>query len=137
MKDYVKQLRGLITGVDQKTGALERQFQRFAYDLYQQYDRAYNMQIGNEFGFNYFVYNGGLVVDSREFCIEHNGNVYSMDEAKEWINWVSPTTGEKPSYMNYPGYDPMIDFGGYNCRHFPGWIPDELAIKMRPELNDE
>jgi hypothetical protein len=41
---------------------------------------------------------------------------------------------EVPSYMNYPGYDPLVDRGGYNCRHQLGYISEELAYKLRPEL---
>lgn len=134
MKDFTKQLREVVTGVDKKIGGLERQFQRFTYDVYQQFDRAYNLTIGNEFGFKYFIYQGGLIEDTREFCVLNNGKVFSIEEAKEWGEWVSPTTGEVPSYLNYPGYSPLVDFGGYNCRHFAGWIDDELAKQMRPDL---
>ena len=127
-------LKDKITGSKEYTGGLERQFQRYAYDLYQQYDRSYSDSLAEEFDFNYFIYQGGLVTDSREFCVEHNGKVYSREEAEEWPTWKSPTTGDTPSYLGYPGYDPLTDFGGYNCRHFPGWISDELAKEMRPGL---
>ena len=55
MKDYVKLLREKITGSEKTDGLLERQFQRYGYNLYQQYDAAYNLTLGNEFGFNYFI----------------------------------------------------------------------------------
>jgi hypothetical protein len=149
MKDYVRSLRETISGVDEKAGALERQFQRYAFDLYQQYDAAYNLTLGNELGFNYFIYQGGLVDDSRDFCVAHNNKVWSKDEAKDWPEWT-PVQGEYPegyevkakniyevpSYMNYPGYDPLIDRGGYNCRHSIGWIADDLAFDMRPDLKE-
>ena len=134
LKDYVQMLQDKITGTEEYTGGLERQFQRYGYDLYSQYDAAYNKTLGNEFGFTYFIYQGGLVKDSREFCVEHNGKIYSVDEAQEWATWRSPTTGEVPSYLGYPGYDPLIDLGGYNCRHMLGWINDELAFAMRSDL---
>jgi hypothetical protein len=147
MKDYTRALREMISGVDTKTGMMERQFQRYVYDLYQQYDAAYNMVLGNEFGFKYFIYQGGLIKDSRDFCAAHNNKVWSTEEAKEWVNWF-PALGEYPagyeikqsdiysvpSYMNYPGYDPLIDRGGYNCRHALGWIPEDMAFDMRPDL---
>lgn len=136
MKDYTQDLKKYITGSPEYKGGLERQFQRYAYDLYQQYDAAYNMVLGNEMGFTYFIYQGGLVEDSREFCREHNNKVYSIEEAKKWGEWVSPTTGETPSYLGYPGYDPLIDRGGYNCRHALGWISDDIALSMRPELKN-
>jgi hypothetical protein len=146
---FVKALKDTIVGHYNSAGSLERQFQRFGYDLYQQYDAAYNLTLGNEFGFNYFIYQGGLVNDSRDFCAAHNNKVWSIEEAKTWVSWT-PSMGEYPagyavkakdiysvpSYMNYPGYDPMIDRGGYNCRHAFGWIPDDMAFQMRPELKN-
>ena len=147
IKDYTKALREMVTGSPDKTGALERQFQRFAYDIYQQYDAAYNLMLGNEFGLKYFIYQGGLVVDSRDFCAAHNNKVWSIEESELWPEWT-PSKGEypegyvvkqkdiysTPSYMSFPGYDPLIDRGGYNCRHAMGWLSDDIAFGMRPEL---
>jgi hypothetical protein len=53
-------------------------------------------------------------------------------QSKEGTKYPPDVT---PGYMNYPGYDPLVDRGGYNCRHIIGWIPDELAFKYRPELS--
>ena len=149
MKDLVKLLKEKITGTDKSPGIMDRQFQRYAYDLYQQYDAAYNAVLGNEFGFNYFIYQGGLIEDSRDFCAAHNNKVWSKEEAEMWVRWT-PSMGEYPagyevkakdlysvpSYMSYPGYDPLIDRGGYNCRHALGWISDDIAFSMRPDLKD-
>lgn len=154
IKEYTKMLRELITGTEEykgkyRPGALDRQYQRYAYDLYQQYDAAYNVTLGNEFGFTYFAYEGGLIVDSRDFCAAHNDKVFSIEESKAWAIWT-PTEGgfpvgwevkqtdiyKVPSYLGYPGYDPLIDRGGYNCRHHLGWLPDDLAFKMRPDLEN-
>ena len=146
-KAYINDLSKLITGSEEYKGGLERQFQRYAYDLYQQYDAAYNQTLGNEFGFTYFIYQGGLIDDSRDFCAAHNNKVWSIEEMKTWGTWI-PADGEYPagyevkakdlsavpSYLGYPGYDPGIDRGGYNCRHALGWIGDELAYELRPEL---
>ena len=66
-REYIKSLREMITGTTDRNGGLERQFQRYAYDLYQHYDAAYNLVLGNKLGLKYFVYQGGLVRDSRDF----------------------------------------------------------------------
>lgn len=148
MKDYVKILKEKIVGTTDKTGALERQFNMYAYDLYQQYDAAYNLTVGNKLGFNYFIYQGGLIADSRDFCAAHDGKVWSREEAQTWKDWT-PAQGEYPagyevkakdlysvpSYFQ-PGYDPLINRGGYHCRHSLGWIPDEIAVQMRPDLKE-
>lgn len=119
----------------------------FVYNGYQQYDRAYNKYLALEFGIKYFMYQGGLVGDSRDFCVCHNNIVWSVDEAQEWKTWT-PSKGKYPegykiqqvdinavpSYLSYPGYDPLVDAGGYNCRHIIGFISYELAGKYRPDL---
>ena len=147
MREYVKSLKEMITGSPDTRGGLERQFQRFAYDIYQQYDAAYNLMLGNEFGFTYFIYQGGLITDSRDFCAAHNNKVWSIEESEDWGSWT-PSQGEYPatyevkakdiysvpSYLGYAGYDPLIDRGGYNCRHAMGWISDNMAKRLRPEL---
>lgn len=149
LKDYVKSLHDTIVGHYKSVGGLERQFQRYAYDLYQQYDAAYNQTLGNEFGFTYFIYQGGLITDSRDFCAAHNNKVWTIEEMKAWPIWT-PAKGEYPagyevkakdiyavpSYLGYAGYDPGIDRGGYNCRHSLGWIGQQLAEELRPELKD-
>jgi hypothetical protein len=150
MKVYSNALKDMITGSPDYKGGLEKQFDRYAFDLYQQYDRAYNTTIGNELGFTYFIYQNGLVADSRDFCVAHDGKVWSIEESKSWKDWT-PSKGEYPagyevkakdinavpSYLNYAGYDPLIDLGGYNCRHCLGWLPDDMAFDMRPELKNE
>lgn len=146
MKDFISAIRENIIG-SEKSGVIDRQFQQFAYDTYQQYDAAYNKKLSEEFDMRYFIYQGGLVVDSRDFCVCHEGNVYTTKESEEWKEWT-PSMGiypegyeikqkdvnARPSYMKYEGYDPLVDRGGYNCRHIIAYISEEYAFKLRPEL---
>jgi len=157
-KDFIRGLKDMLQGVPKtivkdgkriitQTGALEKLYQRYAYDLYQQYDAAYNKALADEFDMNYFMYQGGLIEDSRDFCVAHNAKVWSREEADTWKNW-RPVDGQypegykvkqkdiykHPGYMDYEGYNPFIDRGGYRCRHGLGWISDELAYRLRPEL---
>lgn len=158
MKQYIQGLSDLVNGIPKEvikdgkkvitqTGGLEKQYQRYAYDLYQQYDRAYSVSLADEFEMKYFIYQGGLISDSRDFCAAHNNRVWSREEAEEWVKWM-PYMGtypenyevkakdlyEIPSYLSYAGYTPLVDAGGYRCRHSIGYISDELAFELRPEL---
>jgi hypothetical protein len=149
MSDFTKSLKVELLGEKGETGKLERQFNRYAYDVYQQYDASYNKSLADEFDLKYFVYQGGLVEDSRDFCREHNDHVYTTEEAQtEWPTWTPAksvnidTFKQKdiyahPGYMDYEGYDPLVDRGGYNCRHILSYISKGLAIKLRPELAEE
>jgi hypothetical protein len=147
IREYTKILRDKITGTDAYKGGLEKQVNQYVTDLYQTYDMAYNKTIGNELGLTYFIYQGGLIDDSRDFCAAHNNKVWSIEEAQEWPTWT-PADGEYPagyevkakdiyavpSYLGYPGYSALVNLGGYRCRHMLGWITDDIAFKMRPDL---
>lgn len=144
MKDFVRGLNTLIVGEDGKPGGLERQFNRYAHDLYMQYDSAYSTALADATGMNYFIYQGGTVKDSRDFCVANNNKVFKREDAEKWRTWT-PSQGvypegykvkqkdqsAVPSYLDYPGYDPLTDRGGYNCRHYIGWITDSIAQRMK------
>jgi len=147
MRGFIKTIKENIIGTDEKPGSLDRQFKRFTYDTYMQYDRAYNKKLAEEFGFKYFIYQGGLIDDSRDFCVCHVDKIFSVKETQEWFKWVpadceypegyemkSKRPNEVPSYLGFLGYDPIVDMGGYNCRHIAAFIPDELAKKIRFDI---
>lgn len=151
MKEFIKQMRGFVSGTAQKEGISERKFKQFAFDVYQQYDATYNNKVAEEFDMKYFIYSGELVGDSRDFCAAHQDKVFSVEETKSWATWT-PAQGQQeraypagweikqkdiyavPSYLGYPGYDPLTDRGGYRCQHNLAYISEELAFEMRPEL---
>lgn len=155
MKEFIRIIKEKVNGTETEKGLLDRQLRRYAYDTYQQYDSAYNKKLAEEFGMRYFIYQGGLVIDSRDFCVCHDGKIFSIEETDEWKNWtpdqceypaahpMQAKEGSKyppdavPGYLQIPGYDPLVDRGGYNCRHIIGWIADELAYKYRPDLKEE
>lgn len=144
IRDLIKTLEIQITGGEQM-GLLERRLKGFAHDVFTQYDRAYSWNMAKEFKMEYFVYSGGLVKDSRDFCTEMEGRVFHISEAKSWKKWTPAKKTRPfvvkqkcvtcvPSYINYAGYEPLIDLGGYNCRHNIAYISKEMAFKLRPEL---
>lgn len=150
MKAFIKIIKDNINGTDEKKGLLDRQLKRYAYDTYQQYDASYNKKLAEEFDMKYFIYQGGIIKDSRDFCVCHNNKVFSIEESELWKTWIpsdcddytegwpkAKDLSEHPGYMDYPGYDPLVDRGGYNCRHILGFISDELAFKLRPDIKTE
>lgn len=94
-----------------------RNMRRYASQMVQdslmQFDAAVSMKTAKESGADKFEYFGGLVDDSRDWCIRHVGKVYTQDEINElWAEnaWQGKADG-----------DPMIVRGGYNCQHH--WLP--------------
>lgn len=82
-------------------------------DAVMQFDGAFMKGQFDRKEVKYFRYEGGLVATSREFCMEHQGNVYTEDEIYNiWAggSWAGQIQG-----------DPFIVRGGYNCNHF--WVP--------------
>jgi hypothetical protein len=78
-------------------------------------DAAYGIFVMRDAGVERFVYRGGLVAGSREFCRSHNNKTYTEAEIRQI--WSRQTWGGKR-----PG-DPFVTRGGYNCRHY--WVPAE------------
>lgn len=147
-KDFIAGMNDLITGSGEKPGGIESHLNRYAHDLYMTYDRAYATSLAEETGLKYFIYTGGKVEDSRDFCVAHDGKVWTTDESKKWPEWT-PAKGvypegykikqkdrnAVPSYIaSFDGYQPLIHCGGFNCRHHVAYIMQELAEDMRPDL---
>lgn len=110
-----------------KFGKIKSHFQTIAQDLFVEHDRNVNNEFADRLGLMAFIYEGGLIETSREFCQEKNGKVFTREEAEQW---AFEDFDGKPS----GGYDPLSNMGGYNCRHHAGWIDEKEAIRRRPDL---
>jgi hypothetical protein len=106
-----------------KGGALDELHKEVTNDIVATADRLVGEQFRGELGLNFGIYEGSIIRTSRDFCIDHAGKLYHTSEIEKF----DPKTA-KP-----PGYNPFIDLGGYNCRHFFNWVSDELAIRIRPD----
>lgn len=113
------------------SGYIERHFMRWSYDFYQQFDRLSQLEYKNALGYEYGIYAGTLVDDSRDFCEQRNNFLYTEAEI---VSWNKDTWQGK-----IPRQDVRTACGGYNCRHSINWISDELAatlIKRGMKLNE-
>ncbi|MFO0089780.1 MAG: hypothetical protein ACK518_03165 [bacterium] len=99
---------------------VNKYFNRWTGDIYSQYQRAAANEVRKKIGLKYAIYQGGLIETSRKFCIDRNNKVFSEDEIKSWVDL---DFNGKP----VTGYDPIIDCGGYNCRHRLDWVSDSFA----------
>lgn len=150
LADFKKSLKDKIVGNDEVSGGFEKYYRTFAYDLYQEYDRAYGKQMATEFGMDYAIYQGGLIKDSRDFCRDHEDHVYTREEIADFGKWTyakaknittfndpGSQTGT-PSYIDkFPDYDAFVHCGGFNCRHQLSWITKSAALRLRPDLAEE
>lgn len=124
--DFKKQMKTLVQGDAKVNGELTKHMNTFAYDTYQQFDRTAGEMFAEQLSLNAFIYNGGKIDTTREFCRERNGKVFTIDEAMGWkkLEWDGKNKN----------YNPLQDAGGYNCRHTLDYISNQMAIRLRPEL---
>lgn len=117
-----------LQGTAQKLGIVDNYnlVQLRIQDTFSEYDRTTSQQYATQLNLNYFIYNGGEIKTTRDFCDQRNGNVYTREEgiAFNSLDWQ----GKKE------GHNFLVDAGGYNCRHYLDWISYELAKQLRPDI---
>jgi hypothetical protein len=110
-KEAAEQLRTKFAR-DRSGNNLRRYATVYAQDSLMQFDASINTAIGKQSGATKWKYYGDVIRDSRPFCREHAGQVFTEEEiADTWAgSWKGKSSG-----------DPYIVRGGYNCRHH--WRP--------------
>lgn len=126
VKQFTDELEESILTNENGLGILNRNRNQIINDRYAQYDRAESKSFADELKMQAFIFSGGKVSDTRRFCCQRNGIIFTRDEAQYWssIKWQGKNRG----------YVPLIDMGGYNCRHSPQWISNRVAMRRRPDL---
>lgn len=105
-------LFGLFTDTDQRLGVLHNWTSQVSRDIFSVTDRSYNNAVGEELELQFVEYAGGLVKDSRPFCVEREGQIFHINEVRAWaaLDWQGKY--RRTSESN------IIDWlGGYNCMH--------------------
>lgn len=138
-KEYIQSVKELVKGSDGKMGALDRHFDTFAYDTFTQHDRSVSWQYADRLNLKYAAYLGGLVEDSRPFCKVRNGKTFSKDEILKFgtpkDTYGGYTNKSKGEFKGKPNeYDPVLDCGGYRCRHSLNFMTEKEARRRRPDL---
>lgn len=126
--DLKTRLQNLVEGDKNTNGALQQYLRTYAYDTFSQVQRSIELNVADTYGFNTFVYMGDVIKDTRDFCLERVMGVFTRDDLEEWQtmdwqgkNWDIPVE---------------LSLGGYNCRHFLKWIPDEAAQYFKNDENN-
>ena len=124
LQDFQKGMKEIIQGTKEVPGAVTRYFNQYTSDIYNQADSAMNNVYAEAMELEYFVYFGTIMEDSRCFCIKRAGRVFHKSDADNWINDKSLIKGYRDG--KYP-YSPLIDRGGFNCRHSIAYISKQMA----------
>lgn len=137
MRKLQKAIAQKIAGTKNTAGVLEKHLGGFVLDTYNLADSITNAQFAQRLGLKYFIYSGGLIETSREFCRKHNRKVFTTEEAeRDWPNdpALLKTKAEEEAGGAPVDYVPLEDRGRWRCRHRLLYIPREEAIRRRPEL---
>lgn len=131
LNEFQRGFRALVEGNAETDGLLQAYWRQYAYDTYNQAHEVVNSSMADELELDYFIYQGSIIPTSREFCRKKAGKVFSRQEALTWKN--DPDLIDKKTAASY---NPFIERGRYNCRHWLNWISREVAEQLRPDLKD-
>lgn len=139
MRSLEKQMRVKLQGTKNTAGVLEKHIGGFVLDAYQQADSITNNEFAKRLDLRFFIYSGGLIETSREFCRKRNNQVYTTDEATDpRTGWATDPTLPQTKAEQESGvitdYDPLVDRGRWNCRHRLLYISEQMARQRRPDL---
>jgi hypothetical protein len=95
-------------------------------------DRNYTFAIGNELGLEFVQYVGGLLQDSRDFCIERDKKYYHIKEVQKWGTTPKQWQGR---YRNTTPDNITQWLGGYNCKHSIAFVSAINVPKVDIERN--
>lgn len=130
LTDLTKGLSILIKGNKDADGFLQRYFRQYAYDTFNQVREIKNEEFAEGLGLQWFVYQGSVIDTTRKFCKKRAGKVFSTKEAKKWKDdpdLIDPKTKAT--------YNPLIERGRYNCRHWIDYVSEETAIYLKNKQN--
>ncbi len=115
---------GMVTRTDLWRG-IERSINRKYRDFFATYAtgaifQSYNaaqLSFARKYDYKKFRYVGGIIEESREFCVERAGHEFFREDGEAWnkMDWRG----------KIQGVDFFIQCGGYNCLHHIHWIKDE------------
>ena len=132
LNEFQRGFRDLVEGKPGIDGALQAYWRQYAYDTYNQAHEVVNVSMADELELQHFIYQGSIIPTSREFCRKKAGKVFTRQEALKWKN--DPDLIDKKTAASY---NPFIERGRYNCRHWLNWISQDLAEQLRPDLKEQ
>ena len=129
LKEFQSGFSDLINGSKDVDGKMLRYWKTETHDSFFAVSRAEDDIFAQQLKMSFFIYLPGKIKHTRPFCLEKVGKCFHRLDAKKWANeeWAGKKTP----------YNPLVDMGGWNCRHSPAWINNGTAKRMYPEKYNE
>lgn len=139
VSDLKNNVREIVKGSKGKNGVLENHLDTYATDSLNSVDSAISEMYSEDLGMDAFRYFGGLKNNTRDFCKHRNGKIITKKEASKWGTKDDDLGGYTNKSLGQfqgknKGYNPLVDRGGYNCRHKLNYISNDLAVLLRDDL---
>lgn len=83
-KDTIVGIREFVEGTPEADGRLLRYSKQISWDAFAISDATYTNAIAEDLGVEWYRYSGGLVKDSRCFCIERDRKYFHFKEVDAW-----------------------------------------------------
>jgi hypothetical protein len=109
---FLEQIRTYVVGNPDVEGRALSYSRTFLKNAMFQYSRTFQESITSGLGLDWYLYSGGLMDTSREFCIERAGKYYHRKEIEAWadLDWHGKIPGTTASSI-------FVFVAGYGCLH--------------------
>lgn len=124
---FLEEIRAFVKGNDEVEGRILSYSRNFLSDTLFNYSRAYMESVTSDLKLDWYLFAGGLIDKSREFCVERSGRYFHRSEIESWADqdWTGKRSGTTKSSI-------FIFVGGYSCRH--SLIPVHKSIVPEEDL---
>ena len=129
-------LKETIQGVPkQNNGKLHQYYRNNAYDTYTKVDRLYSDNMAKDLKLNYFYWSGGVIPTTRALCRHMNGKLVNAVDFKK-MKYSNLKLIYRPGVPDgkHSTWKPLIDLGGYGCRHTKDFVSNAYAQKHLKDL---
>jgi hypothetical protein len=109
---FINQTKEYIVGTPEVESRAMSYTRTFIKDTLYTYSRTYQQAVTADLGLQYYMYSGGVMDTTRDFCEERAGNIYSKKEVESWaeLEWKGKKKGTTESSIFHFA-------GGWNCGH--------------------
>lgn len=121
---FLDELKTFIKGAE-NNGAMVKYANTWLRDSLFNYSRSYQQSVTADLKLEWYLYSGGLIKDSRDFCISRAGQIFNHKEIEKWaaLTWQGKRSGTSKSSI-------FVFCGGWNCIHQLIPVSDKVVSKQ-------